>query len=204
MRYDQKRIVFKTSLGWVGAAATERGVNKIVLPKKNKDAVARDLAKVRRSQSRSPLPAGATAREQAKRREKNAERAAVKKHDIDLLKYAAALLRKYFAGERVLFDVPLDLRYYTPFQQAVWRAVAEIPQGETRTYAWVAKRIGKPAACRAAGQAVGANPVPIFIPCHRVISSAGTLGGFSGGPGMKKKLLELEKYDHRARREKCM
>jgi methylated-DNA-[protein]-cysteine S-methyltransferase len=64
----------------------------------------------------------------------------------------------------VSFDLPLDLRYYTPFQRAVWRAAATIPYGETRSYAWIAKKIGKPKAARAVGQALGANPVPILIP----------------------------------------
>jgi methylated-DNA-[protein]-cysteine S-methyltransferase len=108
-------------------------------------------------------------------------------------KAAAALLRRYFSGEPVSFALPLDLLHATVFQRAVWKAAAKIPYGETRSYAWIAKRIGKPQAARAVGQALGANPVPVIIPCHRVISSAGTLGGFSGGLGMKKKLLQLEK-----------
>jgi len=109
-----------------------------------------------------------------------------------LLAKAVKLLKRYFSGESVSFDVPLDLRYYTPFQQAVWKAAAAIAPGETRSYAWIAKRIRNPKAARAVGQALGANPVPIIIPCHRVISSAGTMGGYSGGLGMKRKLLELE------------
>jgi O-6-methylguanine DNA methyltransferase len=105
---------------------------------------------------------------------------------------AVKLLRKYFSGERVSFDLALDLRYYTAFQQAVWKASAEIPRGETRSYAWIAKKIKKPRAVRAVGQALGANPVPVIIPCHRVISSSGALGGYSGGLGVKEKLLALE------------
>ncbi len=108
-------------------------------------------------------------------------------------KAAAALLRRYFSGEPVTVRLPLDLRHATVFPRAVWHATAKIPYGETRSYAWIAKRIGRPRAARAVGQALGANPVPVIIPCHRVISSAGTLGGFSGGLGMKKKLLQLEK-----------
>jgi O6-methylguanine-DNA--protein-cysteine methyltransferase len=71
---------------------------------------------------------------------------------------------QYFSRERALFDLPVDMRYHTAFQQAVWKATAEIPHGETRSYAWVAKRIRKPGAARAVGQALGANPVPIIIP----------------------------------------
>ncbi len=80
------------------------------------------------------------------------------------LKGAVTQLRGYFAGKRVSFDLPIDLRYYTPFQRAVWTAVAEIPYGETRSYAWIAKRINRPRSARAVGQAVGANPIPIIIP----------------------------------------
>jgi O6-methylguanine-DNA--protein-cysteine methyltransferase len=84
--------------------------------------------------------------------------------DMSCVKRAVMLLQRYFTGERVSFDLPLDLRYYTRFQQAVWKAAAEIPYGGTRSYAWIAKRIRKPLAARAVGQAMGANPVPIIIP----------------------------------------
>jgi methylated-DNA-[protein]-cysteine S-methyltransferase len=109
-----------------------------------------------------------------------------------VLAKAVKLLQKYFSGKRVSFDLLLDTRSYTPFQQAVWQAAAEIPSGETRSYAWIAKKIKNPRAVRAVGQALGANPIPIIIPCHRVISSAGTLGGYAGGLLMKQRLLELE------------
>jgi O6-methylguanine-DNA--protein-cysteine methyltransferase len=81
-----------------------------------------------------------------------------------MLEKAAKLLQQYFSGERVLFDLPLDMRYHTAFRQAVWKAAAEIPFGVTRSYAWIAKRIKNPKAVRAVGQALGANPVPIIIP----------------------------------------
>jgi methylated-DNA-[protein]-cysteine S-methyltransferase len=77
---------------------------------------------------------------------------------------SVVLLKKYFSGERALFDLPLDLGYYTPFQQAVWRAAMKITSGETRSYAWIAQKIKRPRAARAVGQAMGANPVPIIIP----------------------------------------
>ncbi len=95
------------------------------------------------------------------------------------------------------------MRYHTRFQKAVWRATAGISYGETRSYAWVAKKIGNPRAVRAVGQALGANPVPIIIPCHRVIGSSGKLCGFADGLGMKKMLLELEKYQIAHRRERA-
>jgi methylated-DNA-[protein]-cysteine S-methyltransferase len=81
-----------------------------------------------------------------------------------MLAKTTELLRRYFSGESVSFDLPLDLRYYTPFQQAVWRATVEIPRGETRSYAWIAKRIKNPRAARAVGRALGANPVPVLVP----------------------------------------
>ena len=80
----------------------------------------------------------------------------------------------------------------TPFQKRVWKAIASIPQGETRSYAWLAKKAGSPKAYRAAAQACGANPLPRIIPCHRVIASDGSIGGFSGGIALKRKLLRLE------------
>lgn len=80
----------------------------------------------------------------------------------------------------------------TPFQRQVWRAIGQIPYGETRTYQWIANKIGKPKAVRAVGQACGANPWPILIPCHRVVGSGGKLGGFSRGLRLKRQLLALE------------
>lgn len=162
-----KRAVFRTSLGWVGVAATEQGISRIVLPKKDKAAVLRELGNESVEGASGPAAA-------------------------PLLAKAVKLLTRYVAGKSVSFDVQLDLRYYTPFQQAVWEAAKAIPAGETKSYAWIAKRIRNPKAARAVGRALGANPVPVIIPCHRVISSTGALGGFSGGIGMKKKLLELE------------
>ena len=83
---------------------------------------------------------------------------------------------------------------YSPFYQAVWKACAEIPAGETRTYGWIAKRIGKPGAARAVGRALGANPFAPVIPCHRVIREDGAMGGYSGEGGVetKRRLLEKE------------
>jgi len=102
-------------------------------------------------------------------------------------------LERYFAGEPVRFRVPLDLRAGTPFQQKVWCALQRIPHGQTRSYAWVARQIGSPRAARAVGAACGANPVPVIVPCHRVIASDGALGGFSGGLARKRALLLLER-----------
>jgi methylated-DNA-[protein]-cysteine S-methyltransferase len=104
---------------------------------------------------------------------------------------AAAQLREYFAGTRRTFDVPLALRG-TEFQRAVWSALVAIPYGETITYAELARRIGRPSAIRAVGAANGANPVPVIVPCHRVIGANGTLTGYGGGIERKQWLLALE------------
>lgn len=104
----------------------------------------------------------------------------------------AAQLREYFSRLRRQFDLALDLRG-TPFQQAVWREVASIPYGETLSYGEIARRLGRgPRAARAVGAAVGANPVPIVIPCHRVVGADGSLVGYGGGLSVKATLLRLE------------
>jgi O-6-methylguanine DNA methyltransferase len=100
-------------------------------------------------------------------------------------------LEEYFAGQRREFTFPLDLRG-TDFQLACWRALVAIPYGETRTYADIARAVGKPTAFRAAGMANNRNPIAIVVPCHRVIASDGTLCGYGGGLDVKRKLLELE------------
>ncbi len=100
-------------------------------------------------------------------------------------------LRAYFRGELEEFDVPLNM-IGTPFQLRVWESLREIPYGETRSYGEVARRIGKPDAVRAVGTANGSNPIPIIVPCHRVIGSDGSLTGYGGGLSIKEKLLALE------------
>ena len=100
-------------------------------------------------------------------------------------------LREYFAGKRVAFDLPLAPEG-TVFQRSVWRQLQEIPYGETISYGELACRVGNPKASRAVGSANGANPLPIVIPCHRVIAGDGTVGGFGGGLPTKQTLLALE------------
>ena len=100
-------------------------------------------------------------------------------------------LRDYFAGRRTEFDLPLAPEG-TPFQRAVWRQLQDIPYGETISYGELARRVGNPKASRAVGSANGANPIPIVIPCHRVIAAGGKLGGFGGGLPVKQALLDLE------------
>ncbi|MGA9627484.1 MAG: methylated-DNA--[protein]-cysteine S-methyltransferase [Bryobacteraceae bacterium] len=108
-----------------------------------------------------------------------------------LLLEAASQLRAYFAGALHEFLLPLDIEG-TDFQKRVWGQVAAIPYGETRSYLQIAVAIGSPRAVRAVGAANGANPVPIVVPCHRVIGAHGELVGYGGGLAMKKRLLELE------------
>jgi methylated-DNA-[protein]-cysteine S-methyltransferase len=104
---------------------------------------------------------------------------------------AAAQLAEYFAGVRKTFELPLAA-VGSPFQRRVWDALREIPYGETESYGELARRIGAPAASRAVGRANGSNPIPIIIPCHRVIGAGGTLTGFGGGVERKRYLLDLE------------
>jgi methylated-DNA-[protein]-cysteine S-methyltransferase len=107
------------------------------------------------------------------------------------LREAASQLRAYFAGNLRRFQLPLDMSG-TEFQKRVWRELAKIRYGETRSYAQIAAAIGTPKAVRAVGAANGANPVAIVVPCHRVIGSGGKLTGYGGGLPLKKRLLELE------------
>jgi methylated-DNA-[protein]-cysteine S-methyltransferase len=101
-------------------------------------------------------------------------------------------VKEYFAGERRRFDVPLDPKG-TDFQRAVWFALAEIPYGETASYGEIAERVGKPTAFRAVGAANGRNPIPLILPCHRVIGSSGKLVGYGGGLELKGELLAHER-----------
>ncbi|MBN1504809.1 MAG: methylated-DNA--[protein]-cysteine S-methyltransferase [Candidatus Eisenbacteria bacterium] len=112
--------------------------------------------------------------------------------DDRALKAFAGQLKSYFEGRRVAFDVRLDLSTGTRFQQAVWRAVGRIPYGTLVSYKRVAREVGSPMAARAVGNALAANPIPIVIPCHRVVRTDGGLGGFTGGIRWKKRLIELE------------
>lgn len=106
----------------------------------------------------------------------------------------AAELADYFRGKRVLFSATLDFSGATVFQRRVWSATSKIPYGEVRSYREIAQAIGKPKAARAVGTALGRNPFPILVPCHRVIREDGGLGGFSASRGiaLKQELLQLE------------
>jgi methylated-DNA-[protein]-cysteine S-methyltransferase len=101
-------------------------------------------------------------------------------------------LRRYFSGEEVTFDEPLDPTVGTGFQQRVWAITRAIPRGQTRTYGEIARKAGSPGAARAVGQAMATNPWPPIVPCHRVVGHAGQLTGFGGGLEMKRRMLVME------------
>jgi methylated-DNA-[protein]-cysteine S-methyltransferase len=108
-----------------------------------------------------------------------------------IIKEAARQLYEYLEGKRKVFDIPLALEG-TPFQKMVWKALQDIPYGETRSYRDIAESIGRPKACRAVGMANNKNPIAIIVPCHRVIGADGKLVGYGGGLDKKEKLLAME------------
>ncbi len=158
-------VLFDTCLGWMGIISSSLGLKKIILPQKSKEAV---LLQVRDHYN------------------------LINEIDFAISSDLPQRLRRYLTGEPINFSDKLDLRDTTFFQQRVWKTTKAIPYGDTRSYAWVAGQLGYDKAARAAGQALGKNPLPIIIPCHRVISSDGNLGGFGGGLELKKHLLRLE------------
>jgi O-6-methylguanine DNA methyltransferase len=157
----------RTRIGTVRVAATERGVCKIALGQETAQDFFCWLERCVRHAPRRSEPS-------------------------DLVALALDQIAEYLAARRRQFDLPLDLRG-TEFQHRVWAAVAAIPYGQTRTYAQVAQAIGKPPAVRAVGAANGANPLPLVVPCHRVIGSDGSLTGYGGGLDVKRRLLEMER-----------
>lgn len=108
------------------------------------------------------------------------------------IKSVFRLIESYLCGEMDHLDFKIDLLKATPFQKKVWKAAQKIPYGEKKSYLWVAKKLGHTKAPRAVGQALKKNPIPLIIPCHRVIASHGKLGGFTPGTQMKRRLLALE------------
>jgi O-6-methylguanine DNA methyltransferase len=155
----------KSRIGTIRVAATSRGVCKIALGKE-------------------------TAQDFLSWLERHVGHAPRKSERIGIVALALDQIAEYLHARRE-FDLPLDLRG-TEFQRRVWSAVAGIPYGQTRTYAQIARAIGKPLAVRAVGAANGANPLPLVVPCHRVLGSDGSLTGYGGGLDVKRKLLEME------------
>lgn len=112
--------------------------------------------------------------------------------DDPVLTEAASQVVDYFAGRRSDFDLPLDLSHGTAFQQSVWQALLAIPAGSTTSYGALSAMVGKPAAVRAVGAAIGRNPISVIVPCHRVVGADGSLTGYAGGLDRKTALLTLE------------
>ncbi len=103
-------------------------------------------------------------------------------------------LKEYFEIGREAFTQKVIFSEGTDFEKKVWLALKDIPYGETRTYKWLAEKVGKPTACRAVGQALSRNPIPILFPCHRIVESDGSIGGYNSGVDIKRRLLEIEYY----------
>ena len=151
-------------LGRLLVAATERGLVRVAYETEPSEAVLEELARL------SPRILEAPPRLDDVRRQ----------------------LEEYFEGRRARFELPLDLRFAPGFRARVLAAARQIPSGEVRTYRDVATEAGNARAVRAAGSALGANPIPIVVPCHRVVRSDGSLGGYVGGLDRKRFLLDLE------------
>ncbi len=154
-----------TCMGWIGVLASERGIRRLALPRPSPQRAMEALEADVRGTEMAP------ARFEGLRRE----------------------LEACFTGDAPEFLQELDLVGAPPFFLKAWAACRSIPRGETRSYAWLAVRAGTPGAVRAAGQAMAHNPIPIIIPCHRVIASNGDLCGYGGGLDMKQRLLDLER-----------
>jgi methylated-DNA-[protein]-cysteine S-methyltransferase len=164
--------IFKTYWGWMGIAATGRGVSAVVLPKPSRRVVEQELKRAGLAEP-SYQESGATS---------------AGNH----VKAARAAIEAYLTGAQRNFALPLDLGDQPRFRRQVLGVLQRIPYGRVRSYGWVARQLGKPRATRAVGGACGANPVPLLVPCHRVVAADGSLGGFSGGLRIKKRLLRLE------------
>lgn len=162
----RQAIIFKSCWGWMGISETVKGIDVLVLPKSSKKAVESDL----RTQASDSVGNRVSPRLQTAR-----------KQVID-----------YLAGKRTGFDLSLDVTSGTDFQRRVWQVLQGVPYGRLRSYRWVAMRVGSHLSARAVGNAVGANRLPLVIPCHRIVTYDGRLGGFSGGLPVKRKLLALE------------
>lgn len=156
--------VVSTSWGWAGILATPAGIRRLALPRTSPNLALEDLGDLSDAV-----------------------------FDESCFTVFARKLKAYFEAEPVIFDEPLDMSGYTPFACSVWQSARGIGYGETASYADIAASANRPGAFRAAGQAMKRNPVPLIIPCHRIIRSDGSMGGFFGGEQIKRNLLELER-----------
>ena len=163
MTKELKYVIFDTDMGRMGILGSAKGLLRTTLPQRSAQEVRQLLGDRINHATRSP----------------------------HLFKDLIERLGIYLGGHKVTFPDELDLSQATTFQRKVWEITKLIPYGETRRYLWVAEQMGKPGAARAVGQALARNPLPIIIPCHRVVASNGKLGGYSVGMEMKKYLLFL-------------
>ena len=157
-------VIFDTEAGWMGVLGSTAGLLRCSLPQRS----AEEAKKLLGDSLNYTTPAP---------------------HLFDGL---VRRFRDYFVGKKITFPDRLDLSGATAFQRKVWEVTRLIPYGETRSYGWVAGQIQKPDAARAVGQALGRNPLPVIVPCHRVLAGDGELCGFGGGLDMKRHLLRLE------------
>ena len=151
-------------MGWVGVLGSDKGLLRVSLPQPSASEALKALGGMVKGAARAP----------------------------GRLEGAARRLKLYFGGHRTAFPDKIDISLGTPFQQEVWRQTRLIPYAEIRSYRDLAGQTGRPGAARAVGRALAKNPLPVVIPCHRVVTSSGRLGGFSGGRGLKRQLLDLE------------
>lgn len=156
--------VFQTNMGWIGILSTTTGLLRSTLPQPSSQKALSVLGQQLEKAHNSPR----------------------------LFEEMEKRMQLYFNSYKVSFPDSLDLSGTTAFQRLVWKATRLIPYGQTRSYSWVAQQINNPKAVRAVGHALGKNPLPIIIPCHRVLAIDGKLGGFSGGLDTKRKLLQIE------------
>jgi len=172
----------------MGLAASAKGVRTIVLAKSSRHAVERVLAGCPGSKFdvrslRRERGTGTQGKKNLEPRTPNLEPA---------LREARRQVMRYLAGRSRTLDFPIDLSSGTSFQRRVWQTALRIPYGRARSYHWIASKIGGKKYARAVGNALGANPLPLIVPCHRVVAHDGSLGGFSCGLTVKRKLLNLE------------
>lgn len=161
---DLAAIVTETAMGWAGVALGPGGIRYATLFHRTEDAA---LGELRAFGARPGAHSSSTT--------------------------VSTLLVAYAAGEPAPIEAyPVELTTGSELQRKTWLALRDIPRGETRSYGWLARHVGEPDAPRAIGAAVGANPIPLWLPCHRVVASDGSLHGFGGGLAMKSALLELE------------